>query len=252
MDAARFEDLGHRFQDGRWGVRGVSFRIPRGELTVVAGPNGAGKSVLMKHLAGLLEPTEGRVLVDDEAALDRRGRPLGASKVGYVFQSAEAQVLGDTALDDARLGPANQGLPWPEVERRARDALARCGLGGREDDLAWSFSGGEARRLAIASVLAMEPSILVLDEPFANLDRAGVTQVARLVRDLLAGGTTVVLLTHELEKALGLASRLVVLVGGAVAFDGTPSEGLAAGLGRWGLADPLAAPRRLEDLVWLD
>ncbi|MBN1241494.1 MAG: ABC transporter ATP-binding protein [Spirochaetales bacterium] len=252
MFAARFEKLGHRFHDGRWGVRGIDLSIRSGNLTVVAGPNGAGKSVLMKHLAGLLEPSEGRVLVGDEEALDRRGRPLGAAKVGYVFQSAEAQMLGDTALDDARLGPANQGLPWPEVERRARDALGRCGLAGRENDLAFSFSGGEARRLAIAAVLAMEPSILVLDEPFANLDRAGVVQVVRLVRDLLEGGTTVVLLTHEIEKVLGLASRLVVLVGGSVAFDGSPSDGIAAGVGRWGLANPLAVPRRLEDLAWLD
>jgi biotin transport system ATP-binding protein len=227
----------------------LELEIDGGEFLVLAGRNGAGKTILAKHLAGLVEPTEGRVLFE--------GRPFsshGASPallIGYVFQDARLQAVGDRVIDDAAFGPTNLGMKRIEAEGRGRAALARCGLAGKENAFVHSLSGGELRRLAIAGVVAMSPRALILDEPFANLDRDGVSAVLRIVEALRIEGLAVLMVTHELEKVLGLADRLVVMDDGKLVLDGEPGTVLAAGIEAYGLRDPLRSRGSVGELAWL-
>ncbi len=223
---------------------GIRLSLPRGEFLVISGANGSGKSVLMHLIAGLDRPNSGSIRV-------ARRPDGGENRVGLVFQDASAQILGDTVLEDAVFGPRNLGLDAKAAEERARDALSRAGLAGKEGLPARTLSGGEKRRLAVAGILAMDAEIIILDEPYANLDWPGVAHVNEVIASLKAEGKTVVVLTHELEKVLALASRLVVLNAGRIVFDGSPDEALAtAPLESWGIRNPLGSYASAADLVW--
>jgi len=222
---------------------GVSFSVARGECVVVSGANGSGKSVLMSLIAALDTPTAGSVRLGDG--------PGETPRVGLVFQDADSQILGDTPIEDVAYGPSNLGFSRAEARTVAQECLGRVGLAGREQVPARSLSGGEKRRLAVAGILAMNAEIVILDEPFANLDWPGVVQVNGIVRTLKASGKTLIVLTHELEKVLALADRLMVLHRGSLVYDGTPSEALtSAPLGDWGIRNPLGRYDRVEDLEW--
>lgn len=243
------ETLGHRFADGAWGLRGVSLAFPPGEFTVVAGANGAGKSLLMKHLVGLLTPTEGRVTLDgrdirDHLAAVRR-------RVGLVFQDSGAQIVGLTIGEEVRFGPRNLGWPRERVDSAAAAALDAVGLTGREHDVCARLSGGEARRLAIAGVLACEPDILILDEPFTGLDLPAVRAVLAALTALHRQGKTVILLTHELDKCLAHAGRLVLMRRGELLADGGPVS-LWDRIGEAETHKPAGGPERLREMTWLD
>lgn len=242
--------LGHRFSDGSWAFRDIDFSISAGEISVLAGRNGAGKTFLAKHLAGLLEPTEGRVLVSGR---DFRGiKENRAALVGYVFQDARLQTVGETVFDDALFGPTNLGLSPDEARSRAAEALDACGLRGMEDGFVHKLSGGELRRLAIAGVLALRPEAVILDEPFANLDLAGVRSVLGIVKEMADAGIAVLVVTHEIEKVLGMARSFAVMDGGRIVLSGEPGEVLAQGIESFGLRDPFRARRGVEGLTWLD
>ena len=212
----------------------VSLEISEGECVVIGGENGSGKSVLMQIIAGLMEP---------EISVNAR--------VGLVFQEAETQILGETAAEDIAFGPKNLGWKKAEVEEAVQNALEKTGLTEKADFPARFLSGGEKRRLAVACMLAMNFPVIILDEPYANLDYSGVKQVNSLICQLKAEGKTVIVLTHELEKCLGLSDRLVVLFRGKKVFDGTPEEGLRQNLEEWNIRNPLVAYNKVEDLVWL-
>ena len=243
------EDLGHRFRDGSWGLREASLKIAAGDVLLLAGRNGSGKTLLVRHFIGLARPTCGRVLY--------RGRPVGADLaaarrgIGLVFQDSEAQIVGQTLLEDAAFGPANLGLPTDEVLARAREALEVVGLGERERRRPDSLSGGERRRLALAGILAMRPECIVLDEPFANLDLDAIRQVLAVVARLAAEGHTLLLLTHELEKCLGHATRLAVMDGGKVVYDGPPGGLEPKRFEALGLMNPYRYGNDLRELTWL-
>lgn len=218
----RVEGLSHRFADGRLGLDGVDLAVRRGELLVLAGANGSGKTTLLRHLNGLLAPSAGRVWVEgrDVAADPGRAR----RRVGMVFQDADSQIVGETVYDDAAFGPENLGLAAEEVRRRVAAALAAVGLTALAERRPHALSGGEKRRLAIAGVLAMQPPLIALDEPFANLDYPGVRQVLERLLDLRAAGRTLVVATHDLDKVAAHADRLVVLAAGRVALEGPPGD----------------------------
>ncbi len=239
------ENLTKKFLGGqRPALDGVSFQINRGELVVISGANGSGKSVLMHLIAGLAEPTSGKVSL--VAGIGRE-----TPRVGLVFQDADAQILGDTVEEDVSFGPKNLGYDRARCAETVARVLERVGLTGRERDPARTLSGGEKRRLAVAGVLAMNAEIIIFDEPFANLDWPGVTQVITVVRQLSAEGKTIVILTHELEKILALANRLLVLFRGRIVYDGTPEAALAGQpLAEWGIRPPLVSYRQASDLVW--
>ena len=214
----------------------VSLEIFEGDCLVIGGENGSGKSVLMSIIAGLEEPDGPSVIVE--------------SRVGLVFQEAETQILGETPAEDISFGPKNLGWKKEEIKNAVQEALERTGLTEKSDFPARFLSGGEKRRLAIACMLAMKLPIIILDEPYANLDFGGVKQVNKLIRQLKAEGKTVIILTHEIEKCLGLADRFVVLFRGKKVFDGTPGMGLRHNLEAWNIRNPLVSYGKVEDLIW--
>jgi len=224
-------------------LRNVSLEIEDGELVGIIGPTGSGKSTLVQHFNGLLKPDSGKVYVDgvDLTLKDTQLRPI-RQKVGMVFQYPEHQLFGETVLEDVGFGPQNIGLSDDDVVQRVQEALAYVGLdfASIKDQSPFELSGGQKRRVAIAGVLAMRPSVLILDEPTAGLDPEGREEILAEIRQLHNDGITVVLVTHSMEDVARLASRLIVMDQGAVALDGTPVEvfGQAARLKELGLGLP--------------
>ena len=238
-------NLVHRFADGTTGLDGISLDIQAGSFVLLAGANGSGKTTLLRHLNGLLTPTSGTVRVAGRSVAQdlRRARTL----VGMIFQDAESQIIGETVASDVAFGPENLRLPRPEVERRVAAALAAVGLDQPGERRPHLLSGGEKRRLSIAGVLAMQPQVLVFDEPFSNLDYAGVRQVLGRMVELHRAGRTLVVTTHDLDKVLAHADRLILLDRGRVVGDGEPAAVAAAGEAFGVRCPPLAAGR----LSWL-
>ena len=215
----------------------VSLEIRQGECVVIGGENGSGKSVLMSIIAGLEEP-------------DKNSDISVTDHVGLVFQEAETQILGETPAEDIGFGPKNLGWKKSEIQEAVKAALEKTSLTEKADFPARFLSGGEKRRLAVACMLAMNLPTIILDEPYANLDFGGVKQVNALIKQLKTDGKTVIILTHEIEKCLGLAERFIVLFRGKKVFDGTPSEGLKQNLEEWNIRNPLVAYKGVEDLIW--
>lgn len=218
-------------------LNNVSFQIDEGSVTVIGGENGSGKSVLMNIIAGLEKPTSGKI--------------HSFAKAGLVFQEADTQILGETPREDISFGPKNQKKSKIQVEQAVENSLEQVGLAKKADYPARFLSGGEKRRLAVACMLAMELPVIIFDEPYANLDYGGVKQVNALVKRLHEQKKTVIILTHELEKCLGLADKFVVLFRGDKVFEGTAQEGLLQNLEQWNIRNPLNAYSKVEDLVWL-
>ena len=234
----------------------VSLEIAEGECIVIGGENGSGKSVLMQIIAGLMEAD--KAFVNTEFECPQGGRIETSvtlcvqvdGRVGLVFQEAETQILGETPSEDIAFGPKNLGWKKAEVQAAVSQALEQTGLTDKADFPARFLSGGEKRRLAVACMLAMKLPTIILDEPYANLDYGGVKQVNKLIRQLKAEGKTVIILTHEIEKCLGLADRFVVLFRGKKVFDGTPGMGLHHNLEAWNIRNPLVSYAKVEDLIW--
>ncbi len=241
--------LTHEFPGGFRGLEDVSLGFRRGEFVIIAGKNGSGKTLLVRHLLGLVRPTSGEVLFRGEPA----GKRLAElrKRIGFVFQDTDHQLVAQSVEDELRFGPENARLPEDEIVSAVGRTLERLDLGGKIHVPPSRLSGGEKRRLAVGGVLAMDPDILVLDEPFANLDYPGVRGVLRLVVDLHRRGTGIVLITHELEKALAHADRLVIMDGGKVAEDG-PAETAAAKAGAYGLHPLDFTERSFGEYTWLN
>jgi cobalt transport protein ATP-binding subunit len=218
----RIEDLHYRYPDGTVVLKGIDFTIHDGEFLLVCGPNGSGKTTFIRHLNGLLKPSRGRVLLNGRDTL-KAGHDL-IRQVGMVFQDADSQILQETVWEDVCFGPENLGLSPEEVRERASRALETLGIGHLRDKPCHLLSGGEKRRLAIAGVLAMEPEILIFDEPFANLDYPGVRQVLFQIVELHRKGHTVLVTTHDVEKAVAHVDRIAVLHEGELKVAGTPEE----------------------------
>ena len=215
----------------------ISFSLQKGGCTIICGANGSGKSLLMSIIAGLETPDSGSVIT--------------SSRVGLVFQDPDSQILGETPMEDIAFGPSNLMLPKETIRLRVKAALEETGLLDRAHYPARSLSGGEKRRLAVAGVLAMDAGIIIFDEPYANMDYNGVVQVNRLIKKLHADNKTVIILTHEIEKCLALADRIIVLFRGRKVFDNSAQEALGQELESWGIHHPLRNPvRELRDLLW--
>ena len=202
-------------------VRGVSLEIQEGELLGIIGHTGSGKSTFIQHLNGLLRPDSGRVLLDGKDIWENPKKIRDVRfQVGMVFQYPEHQLFEDTIYKDIAFGPKNMGLSEEEVDRRVRQAAAYVGLS--EDLLEKSpfdLSGGEKRRAAIAGVMAMEPRVLILDEPTAGLDPRGREQVLAMIKEYQqTRGTTVLLVTHSMEDVARVADRVLVMAKGKVAM----------------------------------
>lgn len=230
-------------------LSGINLVIHSGECLLISGANGSGKTVLMLILAGLMDADGGEVLF--------RGQPLNTvlpelrRHLGLVFQDADAQIVGETVAEDIAFGPKNLGWAKAAVTERVQEALTALGLADKRDRPPRNLSGGEKRRLAVAGILAMGCETIIMDEPFANLDWPGVVQVLEIVRQLKQDGKTVILLTHELEKVLAFADRLVILDRGIVREDGKPAEVLDRLKDEYGVRDPRKSYGAVEDCTWL-
>lgn len=236
------------FADGRLGLDDLSLSLGRPEFTVISGRNGSGKSMLLRHLLGLERADSGRVELDGQP-IDGRLAEL-RRRVGLVFQEPEHQILGVTVADDLAFGPRSRGLKPAAYAPGIREALAACGLEGYEHHLTSSLSGGEKRRLAVASCLLSEPELLLLDEPFNDLDWRGAADLLRVLIGLGSRGVAVVVVTHDLEKCLAHAGRLVVLSDGRVERDDQPAR-LWDELPGLGLRRLPGGPERLSEMSWV-
>ena len=202
-------------------IRGVSLDIQKGELLGIIGHTGSGKSTLIQHLNGLLRPNEGRVLLDGVDIWENPKKIRSVRfRVGMVFQYPEHQLFEDTIYKDIAFGPKNMGLSEEEIDRRVRQAAAYVGLDeSLLDKSPFDLSGGEKRRAAIAGVMAMEPEVLILDEPTAGLDPQGREQILSMIQEYRkTRGTTVLLVTHSMEDVARVADRVLVMADGQVAM----------------------------------
>ncbi|MFC4590610.1 energy-coupling factor ABC transporter ATP-binding protein [Sphaerisporangium corydalis] len=230
----RVGELAYAYPDGTQALFGVDLTIGAGERVALLGPNGAGKTTLVMHLNGILTAGHGTVEV---AGLPVRKDTLPEirRRVGLVFQDPDDQLFMPTVREDVAFGPANLGVRGAELEHRVREALDQVGLPEVIDRPPHHLSFGQRRRVAVATVLAMRPEILVLDEPSSNLDPASRRELAEVLRSL---EVTVLMVTHDLPYALELCERSLILSGGVIAADGPTHEILADG--------DLLAAHRLE------
>ncbi|MBP3561557.1 MAG: ABC transporter ATP-binding protein [Treponema sp.] len=230
------QNINRTFANGTIALQDVSFSVKKGKFLVIGGKNGSGKSVLMSLIAGLDKQTSGTIKCDE---------------VGLVFQDANSQILGETPLEDVLFGLRNLQLKKQERLQKAEETLKQCGLFEKRDFQARVLSGGEKRRLAVAGILALDRDFIIFDEPFANLDLIGIKQVCAILKQLKEQNKTIIVLTHDLEKILGLADSFIILDSGKIKFNGTPEEGLKLNLEEFGIKNPLTSYNSVKDLFWI-
>lgn len=230
------QNINRTFANGTIALQDVSFSVKKGEFLVIGGKNGSGKSVLMSLIAGLDKQTSGTIKCDE---------------VGLVFQDANSQILGETPLEDVLFGLRNLDLKKQERLQKAEETLKQCGLFEKRDFQARVLSGGEKRRLAVAGILALDRDFIIFDEPFANLDLIGIKQVCAILKQLKEQNKTIIVLTHDLEKILGLADSFIILDSGKIKFNGTPEDGLKLNLEEFGIKNPLTSYNSVKDLFWI-
>ncbi|HEY3522370.1 MAG TPA: ABC transporter ATP-binding protein [Candidatus Limnocylindrales bacterium] len=216
-------DLVHVYEGGTRALDGVSLSIPEGQAVGIVGQNGSGKSTLVRHLNGLLRPTDGGLQIDGVDLASRRVAQLAAI-VGLAFQDPDRQIFAGSVRSEVAFGPRNLGRAGADVDASVREALVAVGL---EDDAATNpYDLGYSRRklLAIASILAMETPIVVLDEPTTGQDARGVARVGAIVRSLSQAGRTVIAISHDMRFVAETFERVVVMRSGRIVLDGTPTD----------------------------
>lgn len=236
----------HVFTDGTHGLRNVDLSIASGSFVVLAGENGSGKTILMRHLNGLTKATTGSVLLDGVNILDNLAE--ARRRVGLVFQDSDSQLLRETVKRDVAFGPENLRLKRAEIDRRVSDALEATGLVNFDQRRPHSLSGGEKRRLAVAGVLAMHPDVLALDEPFDGLDWQGSARLIAVLLRLHNAGKTILLITHDLDRILAHADRLVLMKAGRIVDDDKPGK-LISRVENYGVRRPHGA---ISSMTWTD
>lgn len=219
------KELHYTYPDGTPALNGINFKVNKGEMVTMLGPNGAGKSTLFLHFNGIIKPTKGQVLVkgkpikyDSKSLIDVR------KTVGIVFQNPDDQLFAPTVKQDVAFGPLNLGLPEDEIEKRVNDALKAVGMEGFEDRPPHHLSGGQKKRVAIAGILAMEPEIIVLDEPTAGLDPLGASHIMKLLYELNKKGITIIISTHDVDLVPVYADYMYLINKGKILGSGTPRE----------------------------
>lgn len=225
------ENLEHVYSQGtpfqHTALHNVSFSVERGEFIGIIGHTGSGKSTLMQHLNGLLKPTSGRILLDGKDIwADKASTRQARFRVGLVFQYPEYQLFEETVYKDIAFGPKNMGLDEKEVDRRVREAAGFVGLTEAQLQVSpFDLSGGQKRRVAIAGVIAMEPEILILDEPTAGLDPVGREDILGNIQAYRkAKNATIMMVSHSMGDVARLTDRLLVMCDASLAMDGTPDQ----------------------------
>lgn len=224
MKAIEAINLSFTYPDGTKALENVNLTINKGERVAILGPNGAGKSTLMHHFNGLLMPTRGKIKVLGRE-VSKSNLDFVRQKVGLIFQNPDDQVFAPTVFQDVAFGPRNLGLPKDEVEKRVRWALEVMELQGVEDKAPQKLSYGQKKRVAIAGVLAMQPEIIALDEPTANLDPKAVSKMLELLMKLNKElGVTLIIATHDVDFVPLCSDRICIINRGKVVLDGEPVE----------------------------
>ena len=226
------KDLTYIYNPGMTGetraLDGVSFEVHDGEILGIIGHTGSGKSTLLQHLNGLLRPTSGQVFVDGQCITDGKVRLVDIRrKVGLVFQYPEYQLFEETVAKDVAFGPRNTGLEESKIENRVRAALSLVGLDYDEigESSPFELSGGQKRRVAIAGVLAMRPSVLILDEPTAGLDPSAHREILSMIRTIHESmGIIIIFVSHNMGDIASLSDRVIVMDKAKIAMSGTPQE----------------------------
>ncbi|MBL7211971.1 MAG: ATP-binding cassette domain-containing protein [Desulfobacteraceae bacterium] len=249
MNIIEIENLSHRFADGTFGVKDIDLKIRDGALAVIAGPNGSGKTTLLRHLNGLLLPTTGTVRL---GGIGVKQDLLRARQfVGMMFQDADSQIVGETVYEDVAFGPENLRLDRGQIQSRVQKALQAVGMSDLASQRPHLLSGGEKRRLAIAGILAMEPRVIVFDEPFSSLDYPGTKQILKHILSLHQLGHTILVTTHDLEKIIAHADRLILMHDGKIVRDGIPAD-IMTDVETFGVRRPCAFRLGLEADSWLN
>ena len=220
MSVLDIDDISFSYPDGTMVLNGLSLAVAAGESVAILGPNGAGKTTLLLQLIRILHPETGTITVDGIELADESAREV-RRRIGMVFQDPDDQLFMPSVREDVAFGPANFGHNGDELEAIVDRALAQVGMTGAKHRAPHHLSGGERRRVALATVLAMDPALLILDEPSSNLDPAGRRELAGVLADL---DTTLVMVTHDLPYALELCERTVIIDAGEVVADGKTAD----------------------------
>ena len=223
MTAIRLDGVGFVYPDGTRALAGVDLAIDPGESVAIVGQNGSGKSTLVRHLNGLLRPTEGRVLHDEGDVAGTRVAAL-ARRVGIVFQNPDRQIFAGKVRNEVAFGPRILGRSAAEAAAAGTAALEAVGLSDAVDANPYDLGYSRRKLLAIASVLAMDTPVVVLDEPTTGQDARGVARVQQVLGDLVGEGRTVVAISHDMRFVAESFARVVVMSAGRVLLDGTPAE----------------------------
>lgn len=219
----KIRNLKQEYGRGESALKDINLEIKRSEFVAVIGQNGAGKTTLVKHLIGLLRPSSGKIFINDQ---DISKQPISnlAQKVGYVFQNPDHQIFMDRVSKEIAFGLKNLALSEAEIETRTDSVLKEVGILHLKNDAPLSLSKGHRQRLALASVLAMEPEILILDEPTTGQDYRESKQIMDLVAKLNKKGHTIIFITHDMQLVADYAKRVILMGKGEIIFDGTPKE----------------------------
>lgn len=225
MNVLKADNIFYSYGDGTSALNGISLEIKKGDIVALLGKNGAGKSTLFLQFNGILRPDKGKVLIDgEELKYDKESLTKFRQKVGIVFQNPDDQIFAPTVEEDVAFGPLNLKLPMEEVQRRVTAALKRVGMSGFEKKAPHYLSGGQKKRVAIAGILAMEPEIMILDEPMAGLDPVGATKIIKLLKELNDEGMTIFISTHDVNLIQDYVDRIFVINDGEIIGEGKPRD----------------------------
>lgn len=217
------ENLHFRYPASSYALADVSIEIPDGQFIALVGQNGSGKTTLAKQFNGLLRPERGRVAINGTDIADRETADL-ASTIGYCYQNPDHQIFAATVFEEIEFGPRNLGVPEEEVVRRTRRLLDLVRLRSESDRYPFSLGRGQRQKLAVASVLAMEPRIVIVDEPTTGLDWQGGEAMMAVMAELHRDGRTIVIITHDMNIVAEYAQRVVVMANGRIVADGEPAD----------------------------
>ena len=219
------ENMSFTYPDGTSALRNINIKINEGERVAIVGPNGAGKSTLFSHFNGISKPTSGLIKIDGQPMSYKKNDLIEIrQKVGLVFQNPDDQLFAPTVVEDVAFGPMNLGLSDEEVDERVEESLKRVGMSGLEKKAPHHLSGGQKKRVSIAGILAMQPEIMVLDEPTTGLDPKGVKQVMDILYILNQENISIIIASHDVEMVTQFADKIFVLHEGEIIANGTTED----------------------------
>jgi biotin transport system ATP-binding protein len=244
----RIEGLSHRFSDGSHGLWEVSLKVREGQFALLAGANGSGKTLLFKHLLGIMKPTEGQIFYQEQPL--RKCLKVFRRDTGMIWQESDVQIIGQTVAEEVGFGLRNQGVPEEEIQLRVHEALQQVHLDKDPDFPSGVLSGGEKRRLIMASMIAERKKVLLLDEPFSGLDWTGVRDFLSVLLTFHQKGGTILLISHDLDKFLGHVEQVFLLNQGRLIHQGSPVE-IWSQLLPNEVHPPHTAPEDYQKATWL-